>query len=77
MDTKISTLKNSLFSLLLNSSNPSQIISLSYGLFRFWVEDYFEEETCNIYPILRTDGLEHLNPQGQIRALKQAIAKIS
>lgn len=71
------TLKNTLKNLLLNSSNPNQIISISYGMFKIWLDDIFNEATFEIEKELRIEGLEHLNEDGKIWLLKKAIATLS
>lgn len=72
METLKTTLKN-----LLNSSNPNQIISISYGMFKIWLEDFFNETTFEISKELRIEGFNNLNEEGKIWLLKKAIATLS
>lgn len=71
------TLKTTLKNLLLNSSNPNQIISISYGMFKILLEDFFNETTFEISKELRIEGFNNLNEEGKIWLLKKAIATLS
>lgn len=68
------TLKNTLKNLILNFSNPNQIMSFSYGMFRIWVDDLFNEDTLELTKELRLEGFEALNKEGQVELLKKAIS---
>lgn len=71
------TLKNTLKNSLLNSSNPSQILSLYYGLCKIWLDELFDEVTFEIKKELRIEGLYHdLNNDGKIELLQKAISLI-
>lgn len=69
-------LKNSLFSLLLNSSNPSQILTNNQA--QAWVEEIWDDNTCTLYPALRlNDHFYTLTPAQQTATLRSFINQLS